>query len=187
MPSKTPERFEEVMTFRETLDGETDRGCALMAAAYLDSQLEELVRTSFVDDSKAADELLGVSKPLGSFSARIDIAHLLGHIGKKVHRDLHLIRKIRNDFGHTSTPLDFHHPPIQARCRELYHSFLKEDASPRKRFTNAVLGLLACIHVSIYNTKRPKVRADINPDYKEPTRKKTESLLSQLKRLRKLD
>src|SRR5215471_683584 len=103
---------DDVLRFRETLDAETDRGCALMAAAYLASLLEKLIRASLIGDIKKADELLGVSKPLGSFSSRIDLAHLLGHIGKSEHRDLQLIRKIRNDFGHTSNPLDFSHPPI---------------------------------------------------------------------------
>lgn len=159
-----------------------------MAAAYLDSLLETLIRASLIADTKKADELLGVSRPLGTFSSRIDLAHLLGHISKSEHRDLQLIRKIRNDFGHTSNPLDSSHPPIQARCRELYYSFLKEDTPPRRRFTNAVVGLAARIHVYIYYTESPKVRADLNPDYKKAVRKISETnafetLLSDLKKL----
>src|SRR6266496_4785038 len=187
-------RVEEVWRFRQTPDAESDRGCALMAAAYLDSQLEELIRMSLVADNKAVDELLGVSKPLGTFSSRIDLAYLLGHFSKNAHRDLELIRKIRNEFGHTPTPLDFTHPPIQARCKELYHSFLKDDA-PRKRFTNTVLGLLAWIHGAMYKSKRPKLHVDIDAEYtqfkaailKAFETNPTETLVSYLEKLSELD
>ena len=70
MTQKLSQKFPEVWTFRGTLEAETDRGCALMAAAYLDSQLEELIRASLIADTRATDELLGVSKPLGTFSSR---------------------------------------------------------------------------------------------------------------------
>ncbi len=154
-------RLDEVVAFRETLDAETDRGCALMSAAYLDSQLEQLIRVSIVDDEDVADELLSQSKPLSSFSSRIDLAYLLGHVGKNVRRDLHLIRKIRNDFGHTSSPLDFGHPPIAARCREMYHCFLADADPPRKRFTNTVISILAFIHGPIRFSNRPPLKSDV--------------------------
>jgi DNA-binding MltR family transcriptional regulator len=123
-----------------------------MAAAYLDSQLTELLRRSFVDDPSIADELLGQSKPLGTFSSRIDLAYALGLIEKSVHRDLHLIRKIRNDFGHVPTPIEFDHPPIAGRCRELTHIYYEPDVSPRKRFLNTVMGVLASVHSAEYQT-----------------------------------
>jgi hypothetical protein len=44
------EKLKEVAKCRDTLNPETDRGCALMAAAYLDSQLELLLRKSFIPD-----------------------------------------------------------------------------------------------------------------------------------------
>ena len=66
-----------VFEFRKTLTPETDRGCALMAAAYLDDRLGALLRAVFVD-SDIAGELLEQSKPLGTFSSRIDAVFLLG-------------------------------------------------------------------------------------------------------------
>lgn len=147
MASKPPPspRHGEVMLFRATLDYETDRGCALMAAAYLDSQLEELLKKSFVDDADVAPDVLGMMRPLGTFSSRIDSTYLLGHIGPKLRRDLHLIRRIRNEFGHKATPLDFKSEGIASRCLELYHSLREAGAPPRDHFTNAVLCMLAQI------------------------------------------
>jgi DNA-binding MltR family transcriptional regulator len=156
------ERFSEVWEFRETLSPETDRGCALMAAAYLDSQLEELLDSSFVQDDNAVKEMLGQSKPLGTFSSRIDMSYLLGQISEHVRRDLHLIRKIRNDFGHNPKPITFSSPTIANRCRELYHTFFDEAASPRQLFTSTVLGVLASIHVASHKAKRPAITTNLD-------------------------
>ena len=142
MPEDLPPWFHKAIAFRQTLDRETDRGGALMAAAYLDTKLvEELLRKCFVNESETADDLLGQNKPLGTFSSRIDLAYLLGHLGKDIRRDLHLARRIRNDFAHVVDLIDFTHPPIAARCRELRYSLVELGAPPRQCFTNAVFGI----------------------------------------------
>jgi hypothetical protein len=70
--------FDAAAEFRSTLTDETDRGCALMAAAYLDDRLAELLKAYFVDDLPVAKKVLDLERPLGTFSARIDVAYLLG-------------------------------------------------------------------------------------------------------------
>lgn len=132
-----------------------------MAAAYLDSQLEELLRLSFVKNDTVANEMMGRSKPLASFSARIDMSYLLGLITAQAHRDLHLIRKIRNDFGHEAKPLQFSSAAVGARCKELFHTWHKQNVPPRSKFTSAVLGVLAVIHAACHHTKRPTSPPDL--------------------------
>lgn len=154
---------EDVFAFRRALTPESDRGAALMAAAYLDSQLAELLRRSFVDDVSVVDELLEQSKPVGTFSSRIDLAYALGYLGKSTHRDLHLIRKIRNDFGHVPTPIGFEHPPIASRCRELTHSYYEPVATPRRRFLNTVMRVLALIHFAEFRTRHTTPAKDQPP------------------------
>ena len=83
----------QAFDFRPTLTPETDRGCALMAAAYLDSQLDELLRAVFIDDQKVVGALLRREGPLGSFSAKIDMAYSLGLLPADAYRDLHLTEK----------------------------------------------------------------------------------------------
>lgn len=85
------DRFDDVMQFRSSLSPETDRGCALMAASFLDSELGDLLRSYVVDDRSVADEVFGQAKPLGTFSSRIDAAYLLGLISANARRDLHLL------------------------------------------------------------------------------------------------
>src|ERR1044071_2597257 len=131
-------RFEEVFEFRRSLTGETDRGCALMAAAYLDSELEKLLRKYFVNNENVQDEIFGHSRPLGTFSSRIYLAYLVGLIGPKVRRDLHLIRRVRNEFGHVPTPISFDDPALASRCRELYHDTYGKEATPRVKFNRVV-------------------------------------------------
>src|SRR6266496_728857 len=136
---------DEVREFRTALSAESDRGCALMGASYLDFQLERLLRARLVDDSKVVDHLIGLDRPLSTFSVRIDTVYLLGLLGPDARRDLHLIRKIRNGFGHSTEALTFDHQTIAARCREMTHSILEPGASPRSIFINvafAISGIL---------------------------------------------
>jgi DNA-binding MltR family transcriptional regulator len=140
-------RFDLVMEFRRGLSGETDRGCALMAAEYLSSQLSELLRAHFVDDSSVCDSVLeNPNGALSTFSARIEFAYLLGDIGPVARREMHLIRKIRNEFAHEYTPLAFTEDRVAARCRELRAHVLIPDPSPRTTFVRTVMGLLAVVH-----------------------------------------
>jgi len=149
-------RLDEVLAFRHELTSESDRGCALMAAAYLDDQLGLLLKSRFVDDSKVSKELFDHIAPLGTFSARVDMAYMLGLLSSTARRDLHLIRKIRNSFGHTAAPMTFEQPSIAARCRELNHHALNAKGdSPRAIFVQAVLGITGVIHAEILTVSRP--------------------------------
>jgi DNA-binding MltR family transcriptional regulator len=165
-------QLDEVFLLRGSLSGESDRGCALMAAAFLDGQLEKLLRQTFVASERIADDLLGPSKPIGTFSSRIDLAFMLGFLSEQQRRDLHLIRKIRNDFGHNPSPITFDHPPIANRCRELTYSFHKQEARARGHYTNAVFNILATIDSAILRTKHTEQRLDyeITEEIKQTTK-----------------
>lgn len=64
------------MAFRATLDEESDRGCALMAASFLDEQLRKLLEMCLLDDP-IKERFFDPENPLGSFSSRITAAFLL--------------------------------------------------------------------------------------------------------------
>jgi hypothetical protein len=84
-----------VMEFRHTLNSETDRGCALMAAAFLENELEKLLRKTLIGTNKQKDDLFMFNGPLGTFSAKIKIAYASGLLSENNFHDLELIRKIR--------------------------------------------------------------------------------------------
>jgi DNA-binding MltR family transcriptional regulator len=140
--------------FLLALARESDRGCALMAAAYIDSQIGELLRATLVKEAKVVEALLGQTKPLGTFSARIDMVYAIGLIGMRLHHDLHLIRKIRNDFGHVPDPICFNDTRIASRCKEFYCD-KEESGSPRLRFIAAATRALAIIQGRTKNAKPP--------------------------------
>ena len=106
----------DLNNFSSHFRGESDRACAVLGAALLDSRLEGLYRRRLRD---LADELLS-SGPLGPFSARIKLAHALAWIGELVYRDLETIRSIRNDFAHDfDHGLSFADASIEGRCNNL--------------------------------------------------------------------
>jgi len=154
----------EVLRFRDLLGSETDRGCALTAAAYLDAELQSLLRNYLVDDADVAEHLFAPDRPLGSFAGRIDLAYMLGLIPRLAARDLHLIRKIRNDFAHEPWNVSFETPVIASRCRELRHDVFHEDLPARKRFMRVATGVAAFIHVAMGAQPRREVAQDIDLD-----------------------
>ncbi|MNV42121.1 hypothetical protein D3C71_1337810 [compost metagenome] len=172
------DRFDEVADFRASLDPETDRGCVLMAASFLDSELELLLGNFVVNDSKVIEETFSQGKAVGTFSSRIDLAYLLGLIGKSARRDLHLIRKIRNAFGHTYRPLSFADQDISNRCRELTYTLRPDTDPPRKHFVSAAVGALAIIHSAMHKRERITLRAD--PDL-DAAKARAANIISRIK------
>jgi DNA-binding MltR family transcriptional regulator len=156
------QKLREAMEFRETLNEETDRGCALMAASFLDEQLRKMLETCLVDDPEK-EKFFGPQAPLGSFSARITAAFLLSKLSKLAFRDLNLIRKIRNEFGHAPRPISFTDEPIEDLCREFHYCTRDRKDHPRKRFTNTVLGVLAFIHTGTLMAQKIAVHEEVKP------------------------
>ena len=92
---------------------ESDRAAGIVAGAMLDDALLNLLRARLVPSLKSRSLVDAPNAPLGSFSARIDAAHQLGLISEYLARDLHLIRRIRNEFAHASHRIAFDAPPVR--------------------------------------------------------------------------
>jgi DNA-binding MltR family transcriptional regulator len=119
MAVEIPESAKRHWRIMDELEAQTDRGMAIIGAAYLEERLTEAIRSRFVSENEQADELLSYKGPLGTFGAKIDAAYAFGLIGEVTRRDLHLIRYIRNDFAHTVEPVSFNTDSIANRCREI--------------------------------------------------------------------
>lgn len=173
------DQFDEVIVLREALSEETDRGCALHAASYLDNELAVMLASHFVDDAKTHKELFKSTGGLATFSARIAIAFALGLIPENVRNDLSLIRKIRNDFGHNPARIGFDHEPIANRCRELHFRWETLERPPRRYFENSVFAVASQIHAAKWSAKRPAAPKEIviDDDRRERHREFVEQLL----------
>lgn len=155
--------FEDVVELRVTLTDETDRGCALMASAYIDHELGKLLRLHLVENKTVIDDLFGHNGPLGTFSSRINLAYSLGLIPADISRDLHLLRKIRNDFAHNPKKFGFEKPEIKSRCEEL--KFASPDRkNPRELFVTAMLGITGHIHAKALNVAHIEPSPEISTE-----------------------
>ena len=142
------DRLKEVLLLRATLSRETDRGAALIVGGYLEEHLKLLLLASFVKcHSVRASLFEGGSAPLGSMSARIDLAYAIGLISAEARRELRLIKRIRNIFAHDFRPRTFEDPEIRDRCQE-FRAFtnLPPGTKARRAFTNSAMGIFAYLH-----------------------------------------
>ncbi|MBP8322471.1 hypothetical protein KAF81_33040 [Pseudomonas aeruginosa] len=131
--------------FDRALQAESDRGCALYAAAYIDVELMELLSASLVQHKDITQDLFKGTQQLSTFSSRISMAYYLGLISPEFRADLDILRRIRNDFAHSNQAVTFSTEAVANRCSRLATSFREQDASPRAKFTAAASTILAVI------------------------------------------
>ena len=142
------------------LSGGSDRSCVISACSIVDHLLGKTLRTFLVPNPMSRDRLFdSPTAPLGSFSARIDMAFRLGLIGHRLSRDLHRLRKIRNDFAHSFDSTTLGERKYQDKVNAVISSLGLEDKvpdmfdkpynSPRGRFTVCVLLIL--VHIEHTN------------------------------------
>ncbi len=77
------------------------------------------MRKRTIENAKLADKIFGVDRPLGTFSARINLAYAFAYISEDVYRDLNTIRMIRNEFAHERGSLTFKDQTIVDKCNNL--------------------------------------------------------------------
>jgi DNA-binding MltR family transcriptional regulator len=171
----------DLLSFATTLKSESDRACALMAAAWLDDQLGLLLQENFLEDKKATELLFDATGPLSTFSGRIALARALGLIPKAVLNDLLTLKRIRNDFAHTAAPIDFSIEPIASRCHNLQCQIRDKHEAPRLKFVNCMMGIAGAIQSARVRATRPVSPAE--PDM-SANRQGYPSFLERLERLR---
>jgi mannitol operon repressor len=150
-------RSEQMLILTNELSRESERAAALLAAGYLDHLLGEFLATHMVVAQSQVEEMLykNGNGPLGTFSARMDLAYCLGLLSVDEHRDLNLIRKIRNDFAHRLTGQSFTTPSIASRCRELKGSQVDgQPPSAREQFTKASIRLMIDLIVRVESNQQ---------------------------------
>ena len=116
---------EAYVLFNKEFAKESERAKVILSAAMLDEALAAVLRAHLVPCPASSDQIFdGANALLSTFSARIDFCHRLGLISGKFARDLHLIRKIRNQFAHNVSGCNFSDSAITNRVAELRKSFV---------------------------------------------------------------
>ena len=106
----------------EEIEKQTDRASALIATSYLEDRLLSAIKARIVRDDKLEQKMFRGSGPLTAFSAKIDLAFMLGIYGGEVQKMLHTIREIRNEFAHQPQPRDFNSQRIKDLCDNISFS-----------------------------------------------------------------
>ncbi|TKD61910.1 MltR family transcriptional regulator [Flavobacterium sp. ASW18X] len=184
------EREENISTLkkvRNELNNETDRGCCLVATSYLDFELERMLKKKLVGSNKHLKSLFEFSGPLGTFSSKINLSYSLGFISKTSLTDLHTIRKIRNDFGHSYESLSFETESVRQRINLLKSNFYTPgEIRPRGVFTNTVYGIMAEIHVAGLLDNKFQEKEDgfiTDPESKKKIKETAKKLTEELSNL----
>lgn len=109
----------EFMSFIDEFIGESDRAAVILGVAKIDLLLYQIFQKYLVSIPSGKDDFLDSDGPLGTFSAKINLAYRLGLIDNSTTRALHLIRKIRNDFAHEVEGCSLNSGSHRDRIREL--------------------------------------------------------------------
>jgi DNA-binding MltR family transcriptional regulator len=136
---------------------ESDRAAVIVAASILDELLRSFLVAKLVPVSSSSDDLFdGSNAPLGTFSSRIEMAFRVGLVSVKFARDLHLVRKIRNDFAHTIHGASFEDTRVKNRVSELDNSngiYIRNPKTAAKETTTRA-HFLQAVGWMIYHLER---------------------------------
>jgi DNA-binding MltR family transcriptional regulator len=161
-----PEHF--IQALIEFLKGD-DRSLAIVGSALVEDALEQVLQFHFSADDRVVDELFQPERPLGSFSAKIDVCFVLGIIGQITYGNLLIIKNIRNRFAHKILLLDARHKlqgltfetqQIAAWCSNLKGI---PAAPAKKRFGQVCLLIMVTLIQHIKTATRPKPGKPVMP------------------------
>jgi DNA-binding MltR family transcriptional regulator len=105
----------------EEMEATSDRAAAIVIASLVESRLTSVLQAAMVDVPSIKKDFFRSSGPLGSFAAKIDLALLTGLLTEEAHKDLHTMRRIRNEFAHELAPIQF---DTNAQVRQLAQNFI---------------------------------------------------------------
>jgi DNA-binding MltR family transcriptional regulator len=174
-------KLDEVIDFGITLNSETDRGVALICAAFLEDDLEALLKQHLVDAPKVVGRLFDQAGPLGTFSSKIDLAFVAGLIPANIHRGLDLVRKIRNSFAHRHKVRSFGDQDIAARCIELAKATpITDDTEPRSMFINCNIKMIGVIHAMTELATHSRIKENVTAEDALEVREQIQSALKSV-------
>lgn len=108
----------------DELEKSSDRAVGVIAGAMVDAWLTDTVRRDLHrDDEPYSKEIrrrvFNPDGPLGSFSAKVNVAYLVGFFTPEAHADLETFGRIRNRFAHFREHNTFDTDSVRALCENL--------------------------------------------------------------------
>jgi len=155
--------MQEFEDFRISLLSESDRGCVLMAAAFIEDKISQLLQAYMVYNETIQKKIFEGNGALATFSSKIDISFLLGLIPKNIYNDLGILRKLRNDFAHNAKSITFQTDYIKDRCNSLQviiKGALRDET--KVYFLRSMTTILTYINIKMDSFERCKEEDDFN-------------------------
>lgn len=113
-------RFTELL---DSLKDESDRGCVLVVGSMVEQVIEEHISRRILPPVKKTGELVGRgSKPIATFSAKIDLAYALGLFPEEEWRIYHQLRELRNTCAHEIQQQHFNADHFSARVSNIINA-----------------------------------------------------------------
>lgn len=135
------------------IEDETDRGAAVLVMAFVEEQLDIILKQAFAENKQTQKQALP-----HSFAAKMGLARALGIISAFVYDELKKLSEIRNKFAHQLHGRKFHTPEIANLCKQLltpHHRLLKADTH-RERFLVTALFIARYIQLRCKCIVRPE-------------------------------
>lgn len=146
----------------EGLEKDSDRAAGIIAASMIDVRLDSALRHRLRRDVDVEELTFSSRGPLSTFSARIDMAYLMGLISKTARKDIHTIRDIRNDFAHDLSIRDFESNSIKDRTNNLQlietHVVNRDQNDPKALLLALKPGSIPRMGVDDFPVKKIKPR-----------------------------
>jgi hypothetical protein len=115
--------FDEIKARYDELGGESARAAAILSVSLLEDELESLILKKFPADLSERlwhKKICGPGHtPLGTFSAKADIAQAFGFYGPGTRKTLETISAVRNKFAHSATARRFTDSEVLRHCNKL--------------------------------------------------------------------
>ncbi|MFZ2285099.1 MAG: MltR family transcriptional regulator [Lutibacter sp.] len=156
------------LIFQNELKEGSDRVCLLMAASFLESELERDLKIKLVGDPVFKYDLFDYKGPLGDLTSKARMSYGLGIISEKMMANLILIDGLKNEFMRDYKATTFEDPLVTQQIYNLTAGlYLKYEAPPRRYFCNAALTTLSFIFAGL---SVKKFKEKIHPKFSESER-----------------
>ena len=96
-------------------------GAAIIAGSLLEDFIAETIKIHLVHEDKAIEKLFTGFGPLATFSAKIEMAYLMGILSKQSRTLARTVKDVWNDFAHNMDPLTFNTQMIKNKCQRLLY------------------------------------------------------------------
>jgi hypothetical protein len=101
------------------LNTQTDRAVAIIGGSLVEISLTEAITAHLHRNERVTDELFRPSGALGAFAPKIHLGMLIGIYGHAAHREMLIVKDIRNQFAHSLEIRDFKSEKIKAWTKNL--------------------------------------------------------------------